>query len=289
MVVVQPGEEVQPLLDLLAAQLGRSILQLSHQVAQPLAHGPPILDCQTDLLQHPQQPGFQLAVALGGLFGDLDMDEGLPLALAALAEARDLPRGVAQGRDDGVDDQRGFRMLPRQSRRHGVDQERHVVVDDLHHRVGGLPAVLFLPGGVDPHLRARLGPLAPEIPEREGRAVKVLRRLVQKVHRRDAREEMAREGLGVLASLRGHALVDHGHHLGDEIFLRLVSLLGHEPDILPPFSGRPRGARPAALRSFVLMRLVTDASFPTFFPERLSDPSQRRKPSAQGIASMLPS
>src|SRR5690242_1043026 len=57
--------------------------------------------------------------------------------------------------------------------RHRIDQERHVVVDDLDDRMGRLPAVLFEAGIEDPDPRLARLALAGEVPVRQGRAVEI--------------------------------------------------------------------------------------------------------------------
>jgi hypothetical protein len=59
--------------------------------------------------------------------------------------------------------------------RHGdrVDEERHVVVDDLDHRVIGMPAVLFKVGVVYPQDLAARGEFLRRLPVRHGRAVEI--------------------------------------------------------------------------------------------------------------------
>ncbi len=57
--------------------------------------------------------------------------------------------------------------------RHGIDEERHVVRDDLDNAVRRLPAVLLDPRCVHVHLRLALRPSLQEVPVRERSAVEV--------------------------------------------------------------------------------------------------------------------
>ena len=88
--------------------------------------------------------------------------------------------------------------MPRQLHRDRVDEERHVVGDDLDDGVRRLPAVLLDVGRVDVHLRLAGPPDAAEVPVRERGAVQVELAPVDQVVGRDVRVVRADEPLEVV-------------------------------------------------------------------------------------------
>src|SRR4029453_16611153 len=108
----------------------------------------------------------RLADAVGGVGGqDLDQPAGL----------------VAADHDHRVDGQVNDQAVAVQFHGHRVDQERHVVGDDLHDGVPGAPAVLLEPGAVDADL-GLAGPAAVgQTPVGQHGAVQVLRLQLEQV------------------------------------------------------------------------------------------------------------
>src|SRR5262249_28445565 len=76
----------------------------------------------------------------------------------------DLPVGAPARQHYRVDDQVKRQPMPVHLHRHRIDQEGHVVVDYLDHRVRRLPAVLFDRRVEDPQLRLARLALAREVP-----------------------------------------------------------------------------------------------------------------------------
>ena len=76
---------------------------------------------------------------------------------------------VALDGDDRMDDEVQRQAMPVDLHRHRVDEERHVVVDDLDDRVRRLPAVAAR-RIEDAHARLPGLPSAREVPVRQGRA-----------------------------------------------------------------------------------------------------------------------
>ena len=72
-----------------------------------------------------------------------------------------------------MDDEVDARGRPRQRHRHRVDDERHVVGDDVDHRVRRGPAVLFGVGVVDADVGLPGAPRTRQLPVLGRRAVQV--------------------------------------------------------------------------------------------------------------------
>src|SRR5258705_366913 len=87
---------------------------------------------------------------------DLQMDErlpdsgGHPPTPGTGPDAQQVAVGVAADGDDGVDDEVEAAALADELHRQRVEEERHVVDDDLDDGVGRRPAVVVEGGGVDP-------------------------------------------------------------------------------------------------------------------------------------------
>ncbi|KAA0574251.1 hypothetical protein [Azospirillum sp. Sh1] len=106
---------------------------------------------------------------------------GAVLLFTRFEKLDDAALGIADDAGDGMDDEVDGYALPVQLRRDGIDQERHVVVDDLHHRAFGLPAMLVQPRGIDTHLGQAGHTLLAPLPHGESGAVKLFRRTAQQV------------------------------------------------------------------------------------------------------------
>ena len=122
-------------------------------------------------------------MAFGGLLVDLDVhDRFRQRAIHGLGlQAGDLAFRIPLHADYRVDDQTDLGIELIELGNHGVDQERHVVVDDLDHRVAGLvqPCALETLGCKDPNLglgRIFVPPLSEVQAGKARRAVEVLRR-----------------------------------------------------------------------------------------------------------------
>ena len=76
--------------------------------------------------------------------------------------------------EDGVHQKMDRDLTPLQLRHRRIEQERHVVVHDLDHRVRAAPAVALEVRVVDPHLRAVAFSTLGELPHRERRTVEVV-------------------------------------------------------------------------------------------------------------------
>ena len=136
-------------------------------------------------------------------------------ALGVVGDAGKRAVGAALDRDDRVHDQVQRQPVPVDFHRHRIDQERHVVVDDLDDRVRRLPAMFFDRRIEHAHPRASRVALAREIPVRQRRAVQVRGLPLGEVLRVELAEVALDEGLQRLALFRRdlgahHAPLEHG-------------------------------------------------------------------------------
>ena len=235
-VVVEPLEEGQALLDLLLRQRRRALLELGDDALAEAPHLLPVVDRRADVGEHPAEALLDLLVALRRLLGDLDVHQGFAdrrrRRLADVVQGRKAALGIALGGHDRVDDQVDLDVEPVQLRGHGVDQEGHVVVHDLHDRVGRAPAVLLESRAVGPDPgragRAFLG----EAPDRQGRAVEVVDGDVGQVDRRHVGIEPLDEGLDRGPAVGVHALPDPLQDPIQKVDLKLFRPCSH--DLGPP-------------------------------------------------------
>ncbi len=130
----------------------RGLAQVADDVAHLQAHPLPVLDRLADVAQHALQLGRdRVHVLVVADPADLDVHPRLTLGAVGrwrrlvvragdgLEVAGDVTADVELRMDDEVD----VTLLTGQLHDHRVDEERHVVGDDLHHRVAtGRPAVL---------------------------------------------------------------------------------------------------------------------------------------------------
>ena len=136
MVVDQPIEEVDALADFLAGKRRRTLFQIIDHRLAALAHAAPVPDRQTDVVKNPLQPFANLCHAFAGLFADLHVhdrfSDGALRRAAIVSQARQLAGLVPLDVGDRMDDEAHFGVPFVQLCRHGIHQERHVVVHDLH-------------------------------------------------------------------------------------------------------------------------------------------------------------
>ena len=141
MIGLEPMEEV-----LVLAELGRAPgHQIFERIEAGLAQGAPVLDREPHLGQHAAERGGKI-VELGavGLAVDLQIHHRFrPRALARFAGDFDqVAIDVAPHRQHRVGQQMHADLAAIELVGDRIDQERHVVVDHLHHRVAALEAVV---------------------------------------------------------------------------------------------------------------------------------------------------
>jgi hypothetical protein len=110
-----------------------------------------------------------------------------------------------------VNDQVERQALAIDLHRHRVDQKRHVVTDDLDHRMGRLPAVLLEARIVDANARAARLP-AHEMPVTQHGPVEIGNGKSGEVVRIDLPEILACEGLGERCLILRQLAANHLEH-----------------------------------------------------------------------------
>ena len=231
-VLDDPLEQRLRLGQLLGVDGRRVGVQVGDHLAGPLGHGPPVLDRGAHVSQDVLEARLHGGQVLGvGLADDLGVEERLEGAVGGLGvvaqDLEELPVLVPTHPDDRVDDQVDAAAELRQLHAHRVDQERHVGVDDLDHRVGRRPPVLFQLRGVDAHLRLAGLPPRREVEVGERGAVEVDDAALQQVVGRYGAVVDADEGLEPRRLLRGELGVGVLDGSLDQTGLRLVGLRAH--------------------------------------------------------------
>ena len=144
----QPLQELDRFRDFVDRQRRRIGFQLGDDGVDALEHRPPVLHRKPHLAEHRLQrmhDGFAQRVIFDRI--DMDVDETLARAVSGVsrAESGELAGRVALDAEDRMRDQPHGEMALGQFAHHRIEQERHVVVDDLDHRdrlavAGGLSA-----------------------------------------------------------------------------------------------------------------------------------------------------
>jgi hypothetical protein len=200
--VVKPFEEGLTLAEFRRFDCGRGLRERGGDLVQALAHLRPVLDRRSHLADHVRQtrPQCEQTVCLG-LAVDLDVHDGLERLLpgprAWREDLDELTVAVSAQAQHWVDHQVNAVALPTQLHRDRVDQERHVVADDLDHRVPRLPAVLLEVRVVEADLGLAVRALLGKAPLRERGAVEVERAAAGEVLRRHPAVVLAHKGFAL--------------------------------------------------------------------------------------------
>ena len=218
MVVAQPLQEIEALGKVVLGDR-RYGFQLGDLAVEFGGHGPPVLDGGANAGQHLVKPRCDFRVTLAGrLLGNLDMEHGFgsrPVGCVRCIGPDPARKSVLPpDMDDRMDQHENGKVQGIESGDDGIDEERHVVVDDLDGRVGRLPAVLLEIGVVGADFRPGTLALPEELPERGDPAVEVLGRLALEILGDDVGVEASGEPgnqFGVVAEAganQGENLVD---------------------------------------------------------------------------------
>jgi len=201
-VVGQPAQEGHAFAHLRRGQRGRRGFEFIGRGAQLRQHRLPVFDRRAHVGQHTRQAGHQLGALLR-------VDHAVDLDV----HPRFVPRGGARGRvttgldgdqpalavafdgEDRVHDQVQRQTLAVDLHRRGVDEEGHVVVDDVDHRVPRRPSVFSHRRAEGPHEGLPAAALGAELPVRQQRAEQVVGRGVEQVVGLQTAEVLAPEGL----------------------------------------------------------------------------------------------
>ena len=119
-------------------------------------------------------------------------------------------------------------------RRHRIDEEGHVVIDDLDDGMGAVPAMLVDARIEDPDLGLAGQTLLAVIPEGEGGAIEVLDLRPHQIVRRHIGVEFADEARRRLGPRAVQPLQGQRHRFLDQLRLKLLRLTGHGPSLLLP-------------------------------------------------------
>ena len=210
-VVLDPLEEGAGLRQLLRVDRRRRGPQVRDAAAKLLAHRRPVLHRGP----HVVEGGVHLRAhrverLLIGLTVGLDVDDRLddgPVRLVVEREERlDAVAVAAAHAHHRMDDEVARVPAAVHHHPHRVDQERHVVGDDLDDGVGRLPAVLLDLRVVDPDLRRAGGAPPGKVQVRRRRAVEVGRTAFREVVGRDPRVVAGDEGEDEVDVLGAHPL-----------------------------------------------------------------------------------
>ena len=155
-VVPDPLQEGAGLLDLLGVERRRRRRkQIRDAAAQPLAHAFPVLDRGADVVERGAHLGRDCVERLGlglaiGFEADERLDDGALARVLAGQQRLDAAVLRPAKAHHGVDDQVARVPAAVQDHPHRVDQERHVVGDDLDDGVGRPASRAARPGGCRP-------------------------------------------------------------------------------------------------------------------------------------------
>jgi hypothetical protein len=208
-VVLEPGQERLGLVDVGRVDRELRRVQLGGYLERLRSHLRPVLDGGADLADDAQQVAPECVQLRSiGLPRHLGVDHGLGDRVVRRGGVgrQDVDQGagvVAADVHDRVDDQVDAEAAPVQLHRHRIDQERHVVGDDLHRRVRRLPAVLLELRVVDAQLRLAGRARACEVEVGQRSAVEVDRGALGQVLGGHPAVVLPRERLG----LRGVSVV----------------------------------------------------------------------------------
>ncbi len=228
-----------------------AVLQIVERHAQCLAHGRPIGDGVTHILQDCAESGGD-RLATGGvvLLADLDMHQRFAQRAGTIAARRfeqfdDVALVVAAQLQDGMDDEVDDEVDPIERRGHRVDEKRHVVIDDLDDRAARAPAVLGRPRVEDADLGIPRLALLGEVPQRGRGTIEILGVTRQDVIGRNMGVELANDLRQSCCLPRIESPDDETGNRLDERALALFTLPLHPSSLRHPVLRRNRFADPA--------------------------------------------
>ena len=142
-VVDQPREKCDSFGDLVRRHRRRVGFELDDHILDALHHRPPVGDAEADVGKHPFDGRDDVGAARLVIDRfEMDVDDALarhPGSGFGLFEGGETARRVARDGQNGMHDEANVDAAFGQLRQHRVDQERHVVVDDLEHRLVAPP------------------------------------------------------------------------------------------------------------------------------------------------------
>ena len=202
MVVGQPLEERDRLIGLVRRDRRRVRLQVGDGHVHPRPHGTPVLHRASNVGEDPPDRFGDLVERLRRRpRADLDVHVGFadePGRIGSRLRAGDLLQpapGVAPDPHDGMDHRMDGVTLAVEAGGDRIDEERHVVVDDLDDRMRAPPSVPGRARIEDTDLGSAGFPPFREVPEAEGRAAEIFHRPLRQVGLRRPSVEQAGEPL----------------------------------------------------------------------------------------------
>src|SRR5579862_5158612 len=211
-IVVEPAQKIDALGDLSRRQRRRCGFRLAGNRLQRPAHLLPVRHRAAYVVEDSGEPRRQrLALGSVWLAGDLDLHPGFAKATLRRVERQERAGVVARHREHRMDRQADLAAALVDRRGHRIDEERHVVVDDLDDRVRRGPAVGRARGVVDPQQRAARPAAGGKAPQRQRRVAQRLGAARRDVARRHVRVHLGDEAgqqraLGALRALLGQGL-----------------------------------------------------------------------------------
>ena len=211
----QPLQELDRLGDLIHRQRRRVGLEIGDDAVGALEHGAPVLHRQSHFAEHARERAHD--VGARGVVRDrleMDMDEALARAGGRIDGAeRDKFCAVAPHAEHRMRHQLHIEPALGDLAHHRVDQERHVVVDDLDHRDRLALARFFQRHGLAADLRRARRPVFEKIERPLGQFGEIGGRVAQHILRHRAGVELRderRRDVAAARSKRGAGLLDDG-------------------------------------------------------------------------------
>ncbi len=230
--VIEPAEERARFVDFLARHRQRRTFELVDIVGERLAHRPPVAHGEAHFAQDVLDRGadrFQLGGL--GLLVDLDVHVGLDRRIArralGIGHFEPVAVRVATRADHRVQEEMDLALAAVDLRAHGVDEERHVVVDDLEDRVLESPTIRLGGRIEETYLRRARRALRAELPQRQSAAEERVEGGVDDVVGSDVREIASDKMLCALSLIGRNATASLRRQPVDEIDLALFCCDGH--------------------------------------------------------------
>ena len=196
-IVREPLQELDRLRDLVDRQRRRIAAQIGNDAGNARQHRLPVLHRDA----HVGEDALDVADEIGPLPGivgavDVDMNEALALAAdsAGCLDIDQPARGITLDDENRMHEQADIEAALINLAEHGIDQKRHVVVDDLQHPAAGLAGKRLeadLGGAGRPFLQQRPGAL--------GDAGEFGRRVALEILRHREPEQLGDEIVGDIA------------------------------------------------------------------------------------------
>src|SRR3954453_11254953 len=235
--LVEPLQELTRLGYFLLRHRQFGVFELGELGAELRAHGLPVGDRGANVVQDALERGAHRGeLRRVALLIDLDvhvrLDNRVDLRFLRRFELDALRAGVAADAHDRMQQQMNVASKARDLGADGIDEERHVVVDDLDDGVLETPAISVDGGIEEPHFGSTDVADFAELPERKRRAEERLERGVDDVVGSDEREVAPDELLGTIRFIAADSFLCFGSKPLDEIGLALLRGHGHESRLL---------------------------------------------------------